>query len=417
MSKTKKATVKKDETLRLVLSGHVDHGKSTLIGRLFYDTGSLPEGKIEEIKSICDSLGKPLEFGYVMDHLAEERDQGITIDTAQTFFQTADREYNIIDAPGHVEFVKNMITGASQAEAAILIVDAQEGVQEQTRRHAYILSMLGLNQVIVVINKMDLVDWQEKRFKEVIKELGSFLKEVNIKPKHIIPISAQKGDNIAKPSKNLAWFKGPTVLKALDAFSVKRSPTDQPLRLPIQDVYKFDQRIIAGRLASGVIKKGQEITILPSKEKTTVTELKEFKKQPEFAQAGQSIGLTTKDPVFVDRGNIITGTKDLPEVKKEVKAHVFYMDPEPMEKGERLLFKLASQEVMAEVKEFTRVIDSSNLKVIGKKADKIENRQVADVVIELEKPIVVGDFNLVPEMGRFVLERSDTIAGGIITNK
>ena len=408
--------IRKEENLKLVLSGHVDHGKSTLIGRLFFDTNSLPEGRIEEIKIICKNLGKPLEFGYVMDHLVEERDQGITIDTAKTFFKTKKRQYTIIDAPGHVEFIKNMITGASQAEAAILIVDAEEGVQEQTRRHAYILSMLGLNQVIVAINKMDLVGYKEKRFKEVKKELLVFLKKVDIKPTYIIPISAQKGDSVAKKSKKLGWYDGPTILKALDTFKVTKSLAKRSLRLPIQDIYKHKKRIIAGRISSGSIKKGQKIKILPSGEETEVKEVLEYQKDIKGAVAGQSIGITTKDKVFVDRGDVITEKKDQPQITDKIKAHLFWMEKKPLEKGERVRIKIATQEVMCEIEKFERIIDSSTLKVLEKNGDKIENRQVADVVIKTEKEIVVDDFNKVPELGRFVLERTDTCAGGIITS-
>jgi len=407
---------KKEENLKLALSGHVDHGKSTLIGRLFYDTDSLPEGKIEEIKMICDSLGKPLEFGYLMDHLSEERDQGITIDTAQTFFKTRKRQYTIIDTPGHVEFVKNMITGASQAEAAILIVDAQEGVQEQTRRHSYILSMLGLDQVIVVINKMDLVDYGKKRFDKVKKDLLRFLKEIEIEPKYIIPISARKGNNVAKKSQKMAWYKGPTVLRALDAFKIAESLIKQPLCLPVQDVYKFRERIIAGRVASGVIKKGQKIKILPSGEETSVKEIKKFKEQPVKAMAGESIGITIKDQLFVDRGDVITEPDNNFQTTKKIKAHLFWLAKEPLKKKERLVFKLATQEVMAEIAKIERVIDSSTLKVLAQEGDILKDRQVADVVIETEKEIVIGNFNLIPELGRFVLERTDTVAGGIITD-
>ncbi len=404
-----------EENLKLVLSGHVDHGKSTLIGRLFYDTDSLPEGKMEEIKMICDSLGKPFEFGYIMDHLAEERDQGITIDTAQTFFKTRKRQYTIIDAPGHVEFVKNMITGASQAEAAILIVDAKEGVQEQTRRHAYILSMLGLDQVIAVINKMDLVDFKKERFEEVKQELLKFLKEIKIKPKYIIPISARKGDNVAKKGSQISWYKGLTVLEALDNFEVADTMVGQPLRLPIQDVYKFDQRIIAGRIASGQVKKGQKIKAMPSGEETTITEIKKYQQKPTRAVAGESIGLVFKDQLFVDRGDIIVKANKEPKKTKKIKAHIFWMDKEPFKKGERLSLKLATQEIMAEISKIERVIDSSTLKLLSQDSEKIEDRQVADVVIETEKKVVIDDFNEIPELGRFVLERIDTVAGGIIT--
>ncbi len=412
--KTEEAN-KVDENLKLVLSGHVDHGKSTLIGRLFYDTDSLPEGKYEEIKSICDALGKEMEFGYVMDHLQEERDQGITIDTAQTFFRTKKREYTIIDAPGHVEFVKNMITGASQAEAAILIVDAEEGLQEQTRRHAYILSMLGLDQVIVVVNKMDLVDYKESRFKAVKKELAKFLDKIEIEPKQVVPISAKEGENVAVKSKKTDWYSGPTVLEALDQFEIEEPMLNKPLRLPVQDVYKWDKRIIAGRISSGVIKKGDKMVILPSGEETEVNEVLKYKEEIDGAIAGDSIGIVSKDKVFVDRGNVISDSKDRPKSTNTIQANLFWMDKEPMKKGERLLFKLASQSVMAEVTKFDRIIDSSTLEVVNEGGEIIENRQVASVEIETADEIVVDDFNEVPELGRFVLERSDTVAGGIIT--
>jgi sulfate adenylyltransferase large subunit len=393
----------------------VDHGKSTLIGRLLYDTDSLPEGKMEEIQSICDALGKEVEFGYVMDNLEEERDQGITIDTAQIFFKTDKRQYVIIDAPGHVEFVKNMITGASQAEAAILIVDAEEGVQEQTRRHAYILGMLGLKQVIVVMNKMDLVEYSRERFNEVVDELKKFLGNINISPSHIIPISASKGDFVANKSDKMSWYDGPTVLEALDTFKPHAPNYKKPLRFSVQDVYKRDKRIIVGRVETGILRKGSEITILPSGEKTEVVSIEEYlKENVERAISGKATGIVTKDKVFVDRGDIICDPDNLPKVTDHFKAHIFWMDKEPMKKGERIILKCATQQVVCEVEEFKRVIDSSSLEVL-KDRNEIQNREVADVVIKTDKPIVVENFNDVEEMGRFVLERLNTCAGGIIT--
>ncbi len=406
----------KEENLKLVIVGHIDHGKSTLIGRLFFDTDSLPEGKIEELKSICEALGKELEFGFLLDHLEEERDQGITIDTTQTFFQTKNRQYTIIDAPGHVEFIKNMITGASQAEAAILIVDAKEGVQEQTRRHAYILSMLGLDQVIVVINKMDLVEYKQERFKEVKKELLEFLDKINIKPTYLIPISAKEGDFVAKKSKHMDWYDGPTVLEALDSFHVRESANKKPLRLPVQDVYKWEKRIIAGRVESGSIKEGDEIKILPSEEETTVVSIEEFGKDDvKSAEAGKSTGIVTKDKLFIDRGNVITHKEDLPTITNEIKGHLFWMDKQPFKKEERLLLKCSTQEEMCDIEKIIKVVNSSTLEIIGEDVDQIKNREVADVIIKTENPIVIENFNKVQELGRFVLQRKDTCAGGIIT--
>jgi sulfate adenylyltransferase large subunit len=402
--------------LKLVFVGHVDHGKSTLIGRLLYDTDSLSEAKYKEIKQACEALGRDFEFGYVMDHLREERSQGVTIDTAQTFFSTDKRDYTIIDAPGHVEFVKNMITGASQAEAAILIVDVEEGVQEQTRRHAYILSMLGLEQVIVVLNKMDLVDYSRERFEKVRGELLKFLDTIGIKPSFIIPISAKKGDFVANATDNLPWYDGPAVLEALDTFKNKSAPTDKPLRLPVQDVYKFDGgRAAVGRVESGVIRNGDQIMILPSKGKTTVRRLVEFGKSPTEAAAGKSIGLITSDKLFLDRGNVIVHLDNLPAVTDTIEGHLFWMDEEPFRRGERITFKCATQEVMCDI-EIGEVIDSSTLEKVSEDGEKIENRQVANVVIKTAKPVVVENFNNIQELGRFVLERKDTCAGGIITS-
>jgi sulfate adenylyltransferase large subunit len=405
-----------DADLNFVIVGHVDHGKSTLIGRLLYDTDSLPDGKIEEIKAVCKHLGKEMEFGYILDNIQEEREQGITIDTTQTFFNTDRRRYVIIDAPGHREFVKNMITGASQAEAAILIIDVKEGVEEQTRRHAYILGMLGLDQVIVVMNKMDMVGYDKERYEQVSKDALSFLSSINIKPSVIIPISAKEGDNIAKKSSKIGWYDGPTVLQALDSFRPRESARSKPLRFPVQDVYKFtEKRIVAGRVESGAIKGGDEITVLPSREETKIDTIELYPGQVQEAEAGRCIGLTTEDKLFLDAGNVIVHKGDPAKVTDKIKAHIFWMDKVPLRKGERITIKCATQKVMCEVEQLVRVIDSSTLKVLGKDMDELKNREVADVIIKTEKPIVVESFNDIQPLGRFVLERHDTCAGGIIT--
>ncbi len=404
-----------NENLKFVIVGHVDHGKSTLIGRLLYDTNSLPEGKLEEIKQLCESLGKDIEFGYVMDHLEEERDQGITIDTAQTFFNTEKRDYVIIDAPGHVEFVKNMISGASQAEAAVLIVDAEEGVKEQTKRHAYILGMLGLSQVVAVINKMDLVDYGRERFESVKKDLLEFLSNINIKPSYVIPISAKNGDFIASKTGNMDWYKGLTLLEALDTFRTKESANNKPLRYVVQDIYSFDKRIIAGRVESGIIRKGDKIKVLPSGEETRVKSVEEYLKNVTEAETGKSTGITTEDKLFIDRGNVIVSLNDLPAVTNRIKANVFWMDRVPFKKGETLMFRCATQEVNCEIEKISRVINSSTLELISEDADEIKNREVASIIIKTDKPVVVENFNRMEELGRFVLGREDTCAGGIIT--
>jgi sulfate adenylyltransferase large subunit len=409
-----------EEHLKFVIVGHVDHGKSTLIGRLFYDTGSLPEGKMEELKKTCDELGKEIEFGFIMDHLQEEREQGITIDTTQTFFKSVKRHYVIIDAPGHKEFTKNMITGASQAEAALLIVDADEGVQEQTKRHAYILSMLGLQQVIVVMNKMDLVDHKEERFKEVEKDLLAFLGSINIKPSYIIPISAKQGDNIANKSENMPWYTGLTVLEALDTFKTLKSPTELPLRYPVQDVYKFDEkRILAGRVEAGMLKKGAKLLFLPSNSESTVTAIEDMDGELANAPAGKSTGITIEHPLFIERGEVACDpSQDKPTVTTRFKGKVFWMSKLPFDKTEKIILKIATQEVECAVEKIERKLDSSTLAVLEEDASGLKEWEVGEMIFKTDAPVVIEDFNETAELGRFVLVKGeDVCAGGIVTHK
>jgi len=404
--------------MNIVFVGHVDHGKSTLIGRLLYDTNSLPKDKVEEVKKTCEALGKDMEFGFILDHLQEEREQGITIDTCQIFFKTPKRNYVIIDAPGHVEFIKNMITGASQAEAAILIIDANEGVKEQTKRHAYILGMLGLKQIIVLINKMDLVDYKEERFNEVKQDIAIFFEKLNLKPSYTIPVAAKYGDNIAKESKKMAWYKGKTFLSCLDTFKIKEKSSDKALRFPIQDAYKIDdKRIFAGRIESGTIRQGDEITILPQNTKTKVKSVEKFLEKPTMAEAGESIGITTEDPLFIERGNVVC-KGSLPRVTDRIKANVFWMSKKDFNINEMITLKIATQEVSAKIEKIEKKINSSTLEEIKEDIDTLKNNEAGTMIIKTLSPIVADDFNYVPELGRFVFEKNMiTCAGGIITKQ
>ncbi len=405
--------------MNIVFVGHVDHGKSTLIGRLLYDTKSIPEDKIEEVRKTCEMLGKEMEFGFMVDYLQEEREQGITIDTCQIFFKTEKRNYVIIDAPGHVEFIKNMITGASQAQAAILVIDAKEGVKEQTKRHAYILGMLGMKKVIVLINKMDLVDYKEERFQELKKEITEFLKKINVEPSYIIPIVAKDGDNMANKSEKMGWYKGKTFLNCLDSFNLPEEKENRSLRFPVQDVYKIDgKRIVAGRIESGTIKQGDEIVVLPEKTKTRVKSVEKFLENPEKAETGESIGITTEDPLFVERGNVICHPGNLPETASSIKANVFWMSKEDFNIGQIITMKIATQEVSAKIEKIEKKINSSTLEEINEEKDKLKNNEVGTMIIKTLSPIIIDNFNYVPELGRFVFEKNMvTSAGGIITQK
>lgn len=406
------------QNLKFVIVGHVDHGKSTLIGRLLYDTDSLPPDKIEEIKKTSKSLGKETEFAFLLDHLEEEREQGVTIDTTQVFFKTDKRQYVIIDAPGHVEFVKNMFTGASQAEAAILIVDVEEGVKEQTKRHANILSMLDISQVIVVLNKMDLINYDQRRFESVKKTASSFLSSINLTPDYYIPISAKKGGNVAKKSENISWYDGPTVLESLDSLNNKLPFENKSLIFPIQDVYKIDnKRIAVGRIGSGIIREGDEVNIMPDKKKAVIKSIEKFMENITSASAGESIGITTKDSVFLDSGNVICELGKEPPIVDTFRANIFWMYKEDFIKDERITLRLATQEVICKIARIIRRMDSSSLEVIEENADKLKNLEVGEVIIETKKPIVIQPFSVLPPLGRFVLVKGENIcAGGIITD-
>jgi sulfate adenylyltransferase large subunit len=407
-----------NSNLKFVIVGHVDHGKSTLIGRLLYDANSLPLDKIEEIKKTSSDLGRETEFAYLLDHLEEERKQGITIDTTQVFFRTDKRGYVIIDAPGHIEFVKNMITGASQAEAAILIIDAKEGIKEQTKRHAYILSLLGLGQVIVVLNKMDLVDFREEVFNKIRKDIEEFFISINIRPLFYIPICAISGQNITKRPLNMAWYKGPTFLESLDTLKNKESLENKPLILPIQDVYKLDdKRIAVGRIEAGVIKRGQVIKVLPSCQSTKVKSIEKYPGHIDEACAGESIGITIDDSLFINRGDVICGPQNGPMVTDNFKANVFWISRKEFKKDERIIIRCSTQETSCMLETIGKRINSATLEIIEQDADILQNLEVGEVIVKTKKPIIIKAFNDISALGRFVfVQHANICAGGIITN-
>lgn len=406
------------QNLKFVIVGHVDHGKSTLIGRLLYERKTLSSSQIEEIEKGSAALGRDTELAFLIDSFKEERDQGITIDTAQVFFTTDKRRYVIIDAPGHVEFVKNMITGASQADAAVLIIAAPEGVEEQTKRHAYILHLLGLKQVIVVINKMDLVEQDQERFIQVKNELQDFLSALEIKPLYYIPISAKKGDNIAWKSKSMRWYNGVTVIDALDSLSVRQSLADSSLLLPIQDAYKIDnKRIYVGKLAAGKIVQGQAIKILPEGQVTRVKSIEKFLETRTECSAGESIGITTSQPVFVERGNIVCVEDAEPVLRTRFRANVMWLSKSPFTPSEKISIRCTTQECGCSIEKILKKIDSSSLQLIESDSPTIRNLELAEIIIKTEKPFAVGLFSETEDLGRFVLvHREDVCAGGIIVD-
>lgn len=407
------------DTLRIVIVGHVDHGKSTLIGRLFHDTGSLPEERYREIERTCREQGREFEFAYLMDALEEEREHNITIDTAQTFFRTEKRPYIIIDAPGHKEFLKNMVTGAASADAAILLVDGAEGVREQTRRHAYILSLLGLRQAAVAVNKMDQVGFGAERFREVEEEIRRFLRSVGIVPSCVVPISARDGDNIASVSTRIPWYAGPTLLAALDAFQPAREAAGMPLRFPVQDVYVWDRkRIYAGRVESGELSPGTRVRFTPSGKSSRVRSVEKWN-DPSMARAsaGECVGVTLEDELFLERGEVMGWEDEVPAAAREITASLFWLGNEPLRVGRRYLLKLATSETEVTLSAIPERLNSSTLEVIGRFADTVENLEVATVTFVASRPVAADTFEANPRMGRFVISDGGFVAGGGIVRE
>jgi len=346
------STATSSEHLNIVIVGHVDHGKSTLLGRLYADTGSLPDGKLEKVQAICRQQGKEFEYAFLFDAFLEEQEQGITIDTARTFFNWKGRQYIIIDAPGHKEFLKNMISGAARAEAALLLIDALEGVKEQSKKHGYLLSLLGVRQFAVVVNKMDLVGYRQDVFEGIEKEYREFLGQFGANPEWIVPVSAKLGDNIANRSQAMAWYQGPTVLDTLSTFKKEMVRAEQPLRFPVQDVYKFDaRRILAGRITAGRLKIGDHLVFSPSNKRANIRTIEAFNIEPvpTSGEAGQSVGITLDEQIFVERGEIATHQERLPLVSTAFKANLFWLGKRALEEGRRYLLRVATKEVECEV--------------------------------------------------------------------
>ncbi|WP_447975326.1 GTP-binding protein [Nitrospira sp. Kam-Ns4a] len=406
------------EHLNIVIVGHVDHGKSTLLGRLYADTGSLPEGKLERVQAICRQQGKEFEYAFLFDAFLEEQEQGITIDTARTFFSWQGRQYIIIDAPGHKEFLKNMISGAARAEAALLLIDALEGVKEQSKKHGYLLSMLGIRQVAVVVNKMDLVGYRQDAFQGIEKEYREFLAQLGVVPDQVVPVSAKLGDNIVTRSERMAWYGGPTVLDVLSRFKKETDRAQKPLRFPVQDVYKFDaRRIIAGRLTSGRLRVGDRLVFSPSNKTAVVKTIEAFNVEPPptEAQAGQSIGLTLDEQIFIERGEIASLHESLPLVSTAFRANVFWLGQRPLQQGRKYELRLATREVDCEVAAIHRIVDAAQLDE-RRGGNAVGRNEVAEVTIRTRSPIAFDPYASFEATGRFVVvDEYDISGGGIVT--
>ncbi len=409
----------KHQQLRIVIVGHVDHGKSTLIGRLLYDTDSLPDGKAEEIEKVSARRGaEAIEWSFVLDAFQAERDQAVTIDTTQIWFNTALRDYVIIDAPGHREFLKNMISGAAAADAAILVVDATEGVREQTRRHAYLLHLLGMRQVAVVINKMDAARYDTERFNQVAKDIVLYLDSIGLSASHIVPISARQGDMVAGRGDRMPWYQGKTLVEIFDSFELAAPPVARALRFSVQDVYRREEeRIIVGRVETGILRTGDTLFFSPTNEKANVTSLAVWPEDHEKvqAQAGEAVGFTLDEKIFVERGHIASHEKTPPMLSNVFRANIFWLAHKPLKIGDSYKIRYATHEAMVTVQSVDKVIDTQDL-AQDDKSGEVARNAVAEVTLRARDLLPIDPYIDNFRMGRIVLyDGYDIVGGGTIS--
>jgi translation elongation factor TU len=399
--------------VHVVLVGHVDHGKSTLIGRLLYDSESIKDERVEEIQKLAEEYKRRFEFAYFLDSFEDELKEERTIDTVSLMFKSKKKYYTITDVPGHKEFIKNMLTGASHADVAVLVVSAVEGVQEQTRRHLFLVKMLGITQVFVVVNKMDAVDYKRERFETVKNQISELLHSFNFVTDTIpfIPVSALEGDNIYRKGRRMDWYEGPTLIEALDGVSI--SEVKKPLRFVVQDIYEVDgEDIVVGRVESGMLRKGDEVIFEPSGVKGEIAKIRVLGRELEEAKTGDSIGVIINES-GVKRGDVGGVVNHPPMPREQFLGEAVLLDKK-LKRGERLELRCGTARVRCEIKEIKEKINSETGEVLEKYPAEIGEHDAATILFATE-PLVVEQFAEIPELGRFVLVKNGkSIGAGVV---
>jgi len=401
--------------LRVVTVGHVDHGKSTLIGRLLHDTGNLPDGKVTELRGVSERRGVAFEWSFVLDALQSERDQAITIDTTRIWLRLAQREIVLIDAPGHEEFLRNMVTGASDADAALLVVDAAEGVSEQTRRHALLLELIGVRQVVVAINKMDRVAYDEQRYARIRDELAMLLDRIGIVAQAVVPLAARDGDNVAHTATTMPWYTGPTIVAALCELSPIRRADGAQFRLAVQGVIRRElERIVVGRIEAGSLRVGDDIVLSPGDRHARVRTLESWPRNGHTeARAGESIGFTVEAPLFVERGDVVSDPASAPRTGTRFRARFLWLGKRELRVGQRLKMRIGTRLAHVEVEAFERVVDVETLQ--DGAADFARTNDVAEIVLRSRELLALDTVESHPGLGRFILlDGLDVVAGGTV---
>ena len=407
--------MQRETPLALVLAGHVDHGKSSLLGRLLHELDLLPAGKADELAKLSERRGVPLEWSFALDSFQAERDQAITLDTTRVRLKTPHRTLVVIDAPGHKELLKNMIGGASAASAALLVLDAQAGAEEQTLRHAYLLKLLGVRELVVAINKMDLIGYSEATFRTREHEVGTALARLALQPRAIVPVSARDGVNLKDRGSLVPWHRGPTLLAALEAIPTPKADRALPLRLPVQDVYRSDtQRAIAGRVESGALAVGDELLFSPSGRSARIAALRAWPRDsPKTVEAGDNAAIVLDRPLVVERGEVASHREQPPKWTAVFDAEVFWLAATPLTLGRELTLQLATRAVGVRVQAIRHRVDVATLEL--QPATAIAATEVARVTLRAHELVALDDFSALPATGRFVLRDGFiTVGGGIV---
>ncbi len=409
--------------LRFTTAGSVDDGKSTLIGRLLYDSKSIFEDQMDHIRESSKRLGRDeVDLSLLTDGLRAEREQGITIDVAYRYFATPARKFIIADTPGHIQYTRNMVTGASTADLAVILIDARKGVVEQTVRHTYISSLLRINHIVFCINKMDMVGFDEARFLSIRAELEQLVYKLGIEDSHYLPISAKHGDNVVDRSINMTWYKGTTFLKLIETIDIKRDYLNSAARFPVQTVILpqsaeyHDYRGYAGRVAGGSFKPGDEITVLPSLLRSKIKSITVFEKSTDEAAIGESVTLTLEDQIDISRGDLITGAGEMPLSGQDIKTMLCWFNERPLRTGARYLIRNNTHETSCVIKAINYRM---NIETLEKEIsiESLNMNDIANVSIKTSRPIFYDPYNKNRITGSLIIideATNETMAAGMI---
>lgn len=414
---------KSKSLLRFTTAGSVDDGKSTLIGRLLYDSKSIFEDQMDHIVQSGKRLGREeLDLSLLTDGLRAEREQGITIDVAYRYFATPARKFIIADTPGHIQYTRNMVTGASTVDLAVILIDARKGVLEQTIRHSFIASLLDIRHIIFCINKMDMINWSQEGFEKIVSDLGRLVKKLEIRDPHYLPISAKYGDNVVDKSDNMPWYVGKTFLHLIETIEIEKNKNPENRRFPVQSIIRphtkeyHDYRGYAGRVAGGVFKPGDEVMVLPSMRKSKIKSIDMFGKTLSESIAGDSVAISLEDQIDISRGDMLAAPDDLPVISQDINMMVCWFNEQPLKNGGKYLIRINSNEAGCIIK---KVNYRLNINTLEKDTENIsvQMNDIADITIKTSKPIFFDSYKKNNITGSMIIideGTNETVAAGMI---